>query len=37
MTEATEQVNHPLFARLYMWTASDKGDKSRRELLAGLR
>jgi ubiquinone/menaquinone biosynthesis C-methylase UbiE len=36
MAQVAEQVHHPLFARLYMRTASDKEDKYRRELLAGL-
>jgi len=37
MTQTAEKVHHPLFARLYMRTASDKEDKYRRELLAGLK
>jgi ubiquinone/menaquinone biosynthesis C-methylase UbiE len=37
MTETAEKIHHPLFARLYMRTASDKEDKYRRELLAGLK
>jgi ubiquinone/menaquinone biosynthesis C-methylase UbiE len=40
MTEATERVNHPLFARLYMRMTSGRKahgeDEHRRKLLAGL-
>jgi ubiquinone/menaquinone biosynthesis C-methylase UbiE len=36
MAQTAEKVHHPLFARLYMRTASDKEDEYRRELLAGL-
>jgi hypothetical protein len=40
MTQATEQVNHPLFARLYMRMGSGRKahgeDEHRRKLLAGL-
>lgn len=36
MTQTVEKVHHPLFARLYMRTASNKEDQYRRELLAGL-
>jgi SAM-dependent methyltransferase len=36
MAQTAEKVHHPLFARLYMRTASDKEDQYRRELLAGL-
>ncbi len=36
MAQTAEKVHHPLFARLYMRTASNKEDEYRRELLAGL-
>ena len=34
--QSAEKVHHPLFARLYMRTASSKEGEYRRELLAGL-
>lgn len=36
MTQTADQVHHPLFARLYMRTATGAEDAYRRELLAGL-
>jgi ubiquinone/menaquinone biosynthesis C-methylase UbiE len=36
MARTTEKVHHPLFARIYMRTASGKEDPYRAELLAGL-
>ena len=36
MTQVGEKVHHPLFARLYMRTASGEEDEYRRELLAGV-
>jgi SAM-dependent methyltransferase len=36
MASATEKVHHPLFARIYMRTSTQKVDPHRPELLAGL-
>lgn len=36
MAQTEEKVHHPLFARLYMRTASSNEGEYRRELLAGL-